>query len=149
MKYLLLELDKEKYWFEIEDDNYANRQIVFDEYNEFHVSCLEDCLAENPIIEAYLEGDVKYLTKHKFENVWQSVLKKYVKRWEKTKKKYSIGTCVQGICKYFYPQGSIIIGKDFIAVYKGNESICINKSVKCKIKLYDDTNMWLVVEKWE
>lgn len=146
MKYLLLELDKEKYWFEIGDDNYVNRQIVLDKYNKIHVSCLEDCLAEGPITETYLEGDIKYLAEHEFENVWQSVLKKYKKQWEKIKKKYPIGTCVKGISRYFYPQGTIIIGKDFIAVYKGSESLCINKSVKYKIKLHDDINMWLVVD---
>jgi len=146
MKYLLLELDKEKYWFEIGDDNYANRQIVLDEYDKIHISCLEDCLAEGPIIETDLECDIKYLTKNEFENVWQSVLKNYKKQWEEIKNKYPIGTCVEGICSYFYPQGTIIIGKDFIAVYKGDESLCINKLVKCKIKLHDDINMWLIVE---
>ena len=28
MKYLFLKLNDEKYWFELEEDNYANRQIV-------------------------------------------------------------------------------------------------------------------------
>lgn len=145
MKYLQLKLDGEKYWLEIADDSYANRQIVLDEYNEFHVSCLEDCLAEGSINEAHLEGDIKHLTKQEFENVWQFVLKKYETQWKKIKKKYPIGACVQGICSYFYPQGSIIIGKDFIAIYEGKDTLSINKLVKYKIKAYDNSNMWLVV----
>ena len=35
MKYFLLEVDAEKNWYELDDDNYANRQIALDEFNEF------------------------------------------------------------------------------------------------------------------
>lgn len=128
MKYLLLELDKEKYWFEIEDDNYANRQIVFDEYNEFHVSCQEDCLAENPIIEAYLEGDVKYLTKHEFENVWQSVLKKYVKRWEKTKKNILLALVCKEYVSIFIHKGVLLLVRTLLQYIKAmNRYVLINQ----------------------
>lgn len=146
MKYMLLKLNEEKYWFEIENDNYVNRQIVLDEYNKFHVSCMEDCLAEGSIDEADLEGDIEHLTKQEFEDVWQSVLKHYKKQWEEIKKKYPVGACIQGVCSYFYPQGTVITGEDFIAIYKGNETLCINRLVQFEIKSYDDINMWLVVE---
>lgn len=146
MKYLLLKMDEEKYWFELDEENLVNRQIVLDEYNQLHVSCLEDCLAEGVINEADLDGEILNLAKQEFEDVWQSVIKKYKKGWEETKKKYSIGVYVQGTNSYSYPQGTVITGKDFIAIYDGNESFCINKIVKYKVKSYDDINMWLVVE---
>lgn len=146
MKYILVTVDKDKYWFELEEDNFVNRQIVLDEYNKFHISCMEDCLTEGAINEADLEGEIFYLTKRDFESVWQSVLNKYEKYWEQIKKKYPIGVYVQGINSYSYPQGTVIIGKDFIAIYNGNESFCINKTVEYKVKSYDDINMWLVVE---
>lgn len=51
MKYLLLKSGKEKYWYELDDEGYANRQIVLDEHCQIHLSCLEDCLAEGLISE--------------------------------------------------------------------------------------------------
>ena len=63
MKYMILTLNEEKYWLEVEEDNYANRQIILDEYKQFHISCMEECLAEGPIEESDLEGDIRYLTK--------------------------------------------------------------------------------------
>lgn len=53
---------------------------------------------------------------------------------------------MQGVNSYSYPQGTVIRGKDFIAIYKGNESFCLNKLVCHKVKSYDDTNMWLIIE---
>lgn len=145
MKYLLLKIDKEQYWFEIGGDSYANRQIILDEYGRFHVSYLEECLSEGPIDETELEGGSVYLTKKEFENIWQTILKQYREQWEEIKKKYPIGAYVQGLNKYIYPQGTIIKGEDFFAVYKGKDPFYINKLVQYKIDSYDDINMWLVV----
>lgn len=146
MRYLLLILENEKYWFELDKNNYANRQIILDEYGELHFSCLEDCLAEGEIKESNLDGNIINSSKEEFEKVWQCVLKKHKKRWEFTKKKYSIGKTIQGICKCFYPYGTIIEGDDFIAIYKGRESININQLVSIKVTNYDDINMWIETE---
>ena len=145
MKYLLLKLDEEKYWFELGDDGCANRQIVLDECNRIHVSCLEDCLAEGTINEEEIEGSIINLTKKEFDDFWKSILKKEMKKWKYVKKKYPIGAYVQGVNSYSYPQGTIIKGNDFIAIYKGNESFSLNKLVRYKVKAYDELNMWLVV----
>lgn len=120
MKYLLLKLNNEKYWFELEEDSYANRQIVLDESNEYHISCMEDCLAEGPVNETDLVGEITYISGQEFEDIWQLVLKKYRKQWEEIKKKYPIGANVQGVTSCIYPQGTIIKGEDFAAVYKGD-----------------------------
>ena len=107
MKYLLLKLNDEIYWFELEVDSYANRQIVLDKCNEYHISCMEDCLAEGPVNETELLGDISYISEQEFEDVWQLVLEKYKKQWEQIKEKYPIGACVQGVNSYIYPQGTI------------------------------------------
>lgn len=146
MKYLLLKLGEEKYWYELDDDGYVNRQIVLDEYNQIHVSCLEDCLAEGPINEDDIDGSIINLTKQEFDDLWQSTLKKYKKQWEEIKKRYPVGAYVQGVNSYSYPQGTIVRGNDFIAIYKGNEPFCLNKVVQYKVKSYDDKDMWLIVE---
>ncbi len=123
-------MDAEKNWYELDDDNYANRQIALDEFNEFHISCLEDWLAEGEISEREIEdwkeeGWFFNLTKEEFENLWQSIIKKYEKQWKKVKKRYPIGTIVRGINSYIYPQGTIITGENFLAVYTGDEPFYI------------------------
>ncbi len=150
MKYFLLEVDAEKNWYELDDDNYANRQIALDEFNEFHISCLEDWLAEGEISEMEIEdwkeeGWFFNLTKEEFENLWQSIIKKYEKQWKKVKKRYPIGTIVRGINSYIYPQGTIITGEDFLAVYTGDDPFYLHKEVCYKVISYDEINMWLVV----
>lgn len=146
MKYLLLKSGEEKYWYELDDEGYANRQILLDEHCQIHLSCLEDCLAEGPINEEDIDGNIINLPKSEFDIIWQNALKKYGKLWEKVKRRYSIGTYVQGEYTYSYPQGNIIKGDDFIAIYKGDESFYLKQLVRYKVKSYDDVNMWLVVE---
>lgn len=76
MKYWLLESGKEKYWYELDDGGYANRQIVLDEHGQIHISCLEDCLAEGPINEADIDDSIINLSKQEFDILWQDILKK-------------------------------------------------------------------------
>lgn len=146
MKYLLIETEVEKLWIEIGIDGYTNRQIVIDELKKIHISCLEDCLAEGVIDENDLEGKITWLTKKEFESIWNLVINDYLPLWSQTKIKYFIGRHIRGICKYFYPQGAIIKGEDYIAIYKGKEKLQLNQYVQLKVIMYDDVNMWLIVE---
>lgn len=146
MKYILLQSGKERYWLELDNDNYANRQIILDADNRFHISCKEECLAEGQIYADDLDGDISYLGAQEFETMWKHILKKYKKQWKKTKKKYPIGTNVQGIHSYLYPQGIIVRGKDFIAIHLKDEKFSIGKVVQYKVAAYDNINMWLIVE---
>lgn len=145
MKYLLICYDKEKFWYELDEEGYASRQMILDEEGKMHISCLEDCLAEGFVDEADLEGSIVRLSQQEFDLLWQESLKKYRKPWERVQKKYPVGSTVQGICSYCYPQGTIIRGSDFMAIYKGGEPFCLHQSVQYQVKSYDDVNMWLVV----
>jgi hypothetical protein len=60
MKYLLIEFEEEAYWIEVGNDGYALRQIVLNNDQNIQVSSLEDCLAEGPINENYLDGTIQY-----------------------------------------------------------------------------------------
>lgn len=146
MKYIFLQSDKEKNWLELDNNNYAYRQIILDKNDVFHISCKEDCLAEGEINECDLEGNITYLSAKEFNDIWKHVLKKYMKQWEETKNKYHIGTYIKCIHDYVYPQGIIVRGKDFIAAYLGNEEFCIGKIVQYKVIAYDEINMWLIVK---
>lgn len=64
----------------------------------------------------------------------------------KPKSSILLGRHIRGMCKYFYPQGAIIKGEDYIAIYKGKEKLQLNQYVQLKVIMYDDVNMWLIVE---
>lgn len=87
-----------------------------------------------------------HLAKQDFEDVWQSVLNEHKKQWKEIKQKYPVGVCVQGVNSYSYPQGTIVKGRNFIAIYTGDQPFYYNKCVQYKVKAYDDINMWLIVE---
>lgn len=144
MKYLLIEINNEKWWIELNSDNYATRQIIFDEFEKVHISCFEDCLAEGLINEKDLDGIITKISKEKFEHIWNSVLSNHMKEWDAIKTKYPIGKCVEGICKYFYPQGAIIVVPDCIVLYIGCNTIKLNQSINSRIIAYDEQNMWLI-----
>lgn len=146
MEYLLLKLDNEEYWLELDNNGYATRQILVENNKEIHLSCREDCLAEGIVDVDELLGDNVKLSKQEFSAKWQSVTLGYRGEWERTKLKYPFGECVQGICKFIYPQGPVIIGNDYMAIYKGGDSIEINQFVLAKVSWYDDINMWLVLK---
>jgi len=146
MFYIFFQFDNEKFWIEMDKDCYAVRQIVCDEKTIYHISCIEDCLAEGKIDLKQLEAEIVYLTKEEFDTVWNEIISSYAKAWEIVKSKYLIGTVVLGQCVYFYPQGPVIKGKDFIAIYKGKRNILFHESVYVRVTAYDEINMWLVTE---
>ncbi len=146
MQYLLICFDNEKYWLEITEQLIATRQIIIDENFQIHVSCREDCLAEGAIIANELEGTYKEISKEEFESQWMLALKPYYNEWLRIKRRYSIGTNVEGICKYFYSQGSIVEGRDFFVVYTGKKELLCNGTLVAHVKKYDEDNLWLVLE---
>ena len=45
-KYIYLQDEGDKYWIELDRENYAVRQISMDTCGRYHLSCFEDCMAE-------------------------------------------------------------------------------------------------------
>jgi len=146
MRYLLICFENEQYWLEITEQLIAIRQIVIDENLKMHVSCREDCLAEGTIITDELEGTYKEISREDFERQWRVAIKPYYNEWLKIKRRYPIGTNVEGICKCFYPQGSIIEGTDFFAIYVGKKELLFNSTLVTRVKNYDEDNLWLILE---
>ena len=146
MRYLLICFENEKIWLEINEQLIAMRQIILDENLEIHVSCREDCLAEGSIITDELEGTYKEISREDFEIQWKLAIKPVYNEWLIIKQKYPIGTNVEGICKFFYPQGSIVEGTDFFAVYTGKKDLLCNSILVARVKNYDEDNLWLILE---
>ena len=91
MKYIRIECDKEPLWtelggedhvirqiiMELDENNYAVRQIIVDENNECHYSCLEDCLAEGQVREDEMDEKVLDLPCQVFESMWEDFIAVY------------------------------------------------------------------------
>lgn len=144
MRYLLVVIENERYWFEINDADCVIRQIILDASEEYHLSCFEDCLAEEKICVSELEGNVMELSKNEFDDIWRLLIKPHENQWKEIKKKYLQGDCVVGVCSCIYPQGIILKGRDFIAIYIGNKNCQIGQKIQVQIDKYDDDNMWLI-----
>ena len=118
MKYLLIEFEEE-YWIEVGTDGYALRQIIIDTEKNVQVSSMEDCLAEGPIDENDLDGTIKLITIHEFEENWNKATLKKRELWGIQKTKYPIGKEVSFQVAYNYPQGWVLKVEDLIGIYSG------------------------------
>lgn len=143
MKYLLIEFEDEEYWIEVGTDGHALRQIVFDNEKNVHVSSLEDCLSEGPIDENDIEGKIKIITNHDFEENWIKATRKKKELWEVQKMKYAIGKEVCFRVAYNYPQGWVLKVEDLIGIYSGDCNLSYGQWVKGRILGYDEINMWV------
>ena len=143
MKYIFFSIDEEKYWIEIDDSGYAIRQIILSE-DGYHVSCVEDCLAEGKIVENDLEVNVINISVADFNIVWDKALDEYKQTWNMTKKKYKINDFITATFAYFYPQGPIFKNKNIVIKYVGDKTVKLHDKLTLTVIGYDDTNMWLV-----
>lgn len=146
MQYFKIYFENEKYWLETNEQLIALRQVVVDADSNIHASCREDCLAEGIVEFNELDGTYKEILQDEFQNMWTSALKPYCEKWLETKSKYLIGQKVEVVCKFFYPQGVIVMGEDYFAIYKGRRKILFNESLVAQIVGYDEKNLWLVLE---
>lgn len=146
MSYYKICYEEEQFWIELNEMLIATRQIIIDENLKIHLSAREDCLAEGIVIVKELEGNVKEITKEEFENQWMLNIKKYFEAWINVKNKYPIGKKITGTCKYFYPDGAVVEGDDFFAIYVGENSASLNCVIKGTVKGYDENNLWLIFE---
>ena len=146
MKFILISYGNEENWMELDEELFALRQVIIDSDSMSHASCREDCLAEGVVIVDELAGACREVEQETFEEIWTLAVSDYYSEWLKMKEKYLIGCKVQGICQYFYPQGAIIEGNDFVAVYRGREEVIWREKVTAQVTGYDESNMWLVLK---
>ncbi|ALC89079.1 hypothetical protein AM500_04180 [Bacillus sp. FJAT-18017] len=144
MKYLLIEYEGEEYWIEVGSDGFARRQIIVDNDKTIHLSCLEDCLAEGPIDENELDGNIRLITHQEFEENWNKATLKKRKIWEIQKRNYPIGEEVRLTAAYHYPQGWILKAEDVMGICSGCD-VGYGQWVKGRVSGYDELNMWLKI----
>ncbi|MFD0717209.1 hypothetical protein [Paenibacillus sp. GCM10027626] len=144
--------DGEWYYFEIDDDNVAYRQVtIIDDHCS--VSIAPDFQLSETEVEIF-EGDEE-ISAEAFGEVWTRAIEPYKPAWERAKQCYSLHHSVAGAIAMFYPQGVIVkIEEDVYAIADFNE---VRKSAKLEhlypgyritgtVKGYDENNFWLVLE---
>lgn len=149
MTYIYFEFDEILYWIEVDNQGYAQRQIIKKE-GEYSLSCRTDCLAEG-IVD--IENDCEKITLKAFNMVWYEQSLVIQKIWEQEKKKYLIGTSIIGTIKYFYPQGIIFdIGNiqgcgDYLSCKENSNANALypSHSITGIVKGYDEVNRWILI----
>lgn len=146
MEYLKYLVDNECWYFELDEDRYATKQIVIDEKG-YHLSCFEECLAEGVVDPDDFDGEgiSKWISSDEFYSEWKRFLNMHAEAWNTTKTRHTIGSLCSGHIKAFYPQGQIVEGTDFMGVCP-IESGSIHEVKDYVIIGYDEPNMWLILK---
>ena len=147
MKYSLIIFEDEEFWIELDDDGYADRQMIISN-TETLISCFTDCLAEGIVNLDELEGKIKSIDYQTFQDRWDKYLKPYRTDWELKKKILTVCTKIQGRIKYFYPQGAVVEldNGQGICLAGLPENILIGTLIEWVIAGYDEENMWFILE---
>lgn len=145
MRYVFFTSEKEQYWIEINDDNFATRQIILSD-GLYHVSALEDCLAEGQIAEGEIEAGITEISNESFEMTWNEALRDYRQKWKEMKKNYKLNSNITATLMYYYPQGAIFKVDNIIINYIGDSEVKLHEELNMKIVGYDDTNMWIIAK---
>lgn len=146
MEYLKYLVDNEYWYFELDEDRYATKQIVIDDKG-YHLSCFEDSLAEGVVDPDGFDGDgiSRWISSDEFYSEWNHFLSMHAEAWNATKAKYTIGSLCSGHTKAFYPHGQIIEGTDFMGICP-IESGSIHEVKDYVVISYDESNMWLILK---
>lgn len=71
---------------EVNNDNVSYREIILSK-DCYHVSALEDCLAEGEFVDEEIESEIKDITQTEFEQIWDDALREHSEKWGEIKNK--------------------------------------------------------------
>lgn len=155
MEYIRYEFEGERFWMELDDERYAIRGVIVQPGGAVLVSCRDDCLAEGVVYddESFFSGDFAFsrVAKDEFEELWRRHTAPHREAWERARDGYPVGTRVEGIVRYFYPQGTIFSIGEVQGVADYDEcrangraaDLAPGHGIAGVVAGYDETNMWL------
>ena len=115
MRYIYFISDEDRYWIEVDNDGIAVRQIILSD-GLYHISALEDCLAEGKVVDEEIDGDVTDISRADFEHVWEKTLEEYRPVWNSTKQRFKINDFIMAELAFYYPQGKIFKIDNILAI---------------------------------
>jgi hypothetical protein len=148
MEYICISFADDKYYFELDNDNVALREIILHEdTSTAEISCFDDCLSEGEVDICQIEGEVLKISKDHFEKLWQKYTFQYKDEWNEICNSMIIGTLLKMKQCYIYPQGIILKQDDLTGLCEKIDDFSLNEITTVRVIGYDNLNMWLVVEK--
>jgi len=106
MRYIYIDFEGIKYYIELDDENYALRQIIIED-DILKLSCRDDIITEGKI-DTKNDCNCTVITKTKFNKKWEHYIQSYHSDWESIKSSYIKDQIVNGNVGRFYPQGTMI-----------------------------------------
>jgi hypothetical protein len=156
MIYLISHNDRQKWYFEVDEEGWAFRQILLEEGKESKISNLkkyEFFLSEHEL--SLDDVTLQRIPQEAFEEVWNRVNKDQTEIWIELKRKLPLGTEIHGDIEVLYPQGVIVSIPEFEALAIADYEECnanyktrnIHRGLKVKGTIigYDEVNYWLVI----
>ncbi|WP_054941446.1 YxiJ family protein [Paenibacillus ihuae] len=156
MIYLLQQSDKQQWYFEVDDEGIAYRQMLLEEGKESKTSNVkkhEFFLAEHEL--PLDDPELKRIPKEAFEAVWDEMITEQQPRWLENKKTLPLGTTIMGYLEVLYPQGVIVSIPDTEALGLADYDECAAQSqqrnihkgllVEAQITGYDEVNCWFLL----
>ncbi|KWX77763.1 hypothetical protein [Paenibacillus jilunlii] len=156
MIYLNEKSGRKEWYFEVDDEGTAYRQILLEEGKESKSSNLkkfEFFLSEKEL--PLNNPELKRIPKETFEKVWSIVNKDQQTIWHKQKELLTLGEKIVGYIEVFYPQGVIVSIPDNDALGVANYEECAENSqkrnmhkgllVNAEIIGYDEINYWFIL----
>lgn len=151
MEYIKSFFEDEIYYFEVDDQQIAYRQIVVTD-TDSKVSIAPDFMLAETEVEYEPDEKIGVI---EFEIAWESAISKYRKQWDYYKQQYLPGDSVTGVLRMFYPQGCIIqLDKHTYAIADRTMlpeqidglPLGIGIVIAGRVSGYDEQNLWVQLD---
>ncbi|OBZ18863.1 hypothetical protein A8L34_04740 [Bacillus sp. FJAT-27264] len=147
---------KETWYFEVDEEGTAFRQVLIEKGKESKISNLKRFdffLSEKEL--PLDDPGLKRISKEVFEKVWDEINVNQLGTWLEQKEKFPLGTKVEGYIEVFYPQGVIVripsheaLGvADYDECAKNSQKANMHKDlvVRAEVIGYDEVNYWFIL----
>ena len=151
MQYIKSLFEDEIYYFELDDQRVAYRQIVIAE-GQSKVSIAPDFMLAEKEVDFEPDEQIGVI---EFEIIWESAISSYRKQWDYYKQQYLPGDSVTGILRMFYPQGCLIqLNEHVYAIadtttlseQMNGQPIGVGLTVTGIVSGYDEQNLWVQLD---
>ncbi|MFE4711011.1 hypothetical protein ACFRAM_09070 [Paenibacillus sp. NPDC056722] len=147
---------KQTWYFEVDAEGNAFRQVLIEEGQESKISNLKKFNFFLSDQELSLDDpDLKRIPKEEFEKVWNDININQLETWLELKELLPLGTKVEGYIEVFYPQGVMVSIPSHEALGVADYDECAKNSqkanmhtdliVRAEIIGYDEVNYWFIL----
>ncbi|QTD41519.1 hypothetical protein [Sporosarcina sp. Te-1] len=145
------------WYFEIDNDGVAYRQMVYHDDGTCITSNHHFMLAEHPLDAQ--ESYYQEISQAEFEELWYEQLQLDLEDWHQTKSLFPVGTRVEGYIEVFFPQGTLINLLEPLAFGITDTSALKSDTpadwlypryrVIAEVSGYDEVNQWVLLTRAE